>query len=447
MKIFIVGAGFIGSYLAELLSLQNNDITVVDIDKFRLKEVEDKLDVKTVSGNAVNLQFLSEINAASADLFISVTADDAVNLISALTAKNLGVKKTIARVRNKEFLEGRKIGGLDFFGIDLVFCPENFSANEIAKRIKTPGIASIEFFAKDKILMREFTAAADYKFLKIPLKNLRLGDNIIVVGIYRNEKLIIPNGNDYFESGDKIFIMGDKISIFKVAQNFNEIKLLRKKIMIFGGGNVGFTLANMLENDKFEMKIVEPDKDRCEYLSKELYKTIIINDSALDPDFLESENIAEADTFLALTSNDEDNLISAVLAKNKGVKETLITLQRTEYISIAKMLGIDTVVNPMIITSGAILSFLMKDKMRTIAVLSDEKSKIVELEVNENCDILNQPLFEAKLPKTTLIGAILRNNSVIIPKGTDFLMNGDIAIIITLENQMSEIWDIFYKKN
>lgn len=447
MKIFIVGAGFIGSYLAELLSLQNNDITVVDIDKYRIKEIEDKLDVKTVSGNAVNLQFLSEINAASADLFISVTADDAVNLISALTAKNLGVKKTIARVRNKEFLEGRKIGGLDFFGIDLVFCPENFSANEIAKRIKTPGIASIEFFAKDKILMREFTAATDCKFLKIPLKNLRLGDNIIVVGIYRNEKLIIPNGNDYFESGDKIFIMGDKISIFKVAQNFNEIKLLRKKIMIFGGGNVGFTLANMLENDKFEMKIVEPDKDRCEYLSKELYKTIIINDSALDPDFLESENIAEADTFLALTSNDEDNLISAVLAKNKGVKETLITLQRTEYISIAKMLGIDTVVNPMIITSGAILSFLMKDKMRTIAVLSDEKSKIVELEVNENCDILNQPLFEAKLPKTTLIGAILRNNSVIIPKGTDFLMNGDIAIIITLENQMSEIWDIFYKKN
>ena len=398
-------------------------------------------------GNAVNLQFLSEINVASADLFISVTADDAVNLISALTAKNLGVKKTIARVRNKEFLEGRKIGGNDFFGIDLVFCPENFSASEIAKRIKTPGIASIEFFAKDKILMREFTSTADCKFLKIPLKNLKLGDNIIVAGIYRNEKLIIPNGNDYFENGDKIFIMGDKVSIFKVAKKFNEIKLSRKKIMIFGGGNVGFTLANMLENDKFELKIVEPGKNRCEYLSKELNNTIILNDSALDPDFLESENISNTDTFLALTTNDEDNLISAVLAKNKGVKETLITLQRTEYISIAKMLGIDTVVNPMLITSGAILSFLMKDKMRTIAVLSDEKSKIVELEVNENCDILNQPLFEAELPKTTLVCAILRNDLVIIPKGSDYLMIGDIAIIVTLENQMSEIWDIFYKIN
>jgi len=135
-----------------------------------------------------------------------------------------------------------------------------------------------------------------------------------------------------------------------------------------------------------------------------------------------------------------------VLAKNKGAKETLVTLQRTEYISIAKMLGINTIVNPMVVTASAILSFLMKDKIRTIAVLSDERSKIIELEVNENCDIINEPLYKAKLPKTTLIGAILRNETVIIPKGNDSVILGDIVIIITLENRMSEIWDIFYKK-
>ncbi|MBP7652249.1 Trk system potassium transporter TrkA [Candidatus Dependentiae bacterium] len=446
MKIFIVGAGFIGSYLAELLSLQDNDITLVDTDKFRLKEIEDKIDVKTVIGNAVNLQFLSETNVSQADLFISVTADDAVNLISALTAKNLGVKKTVARVRNKEFIEGRKTGGSDFFGIDLVFCPENFSAGEIAKRVRTPGIASIEFFAKDKILMREFSITHECSFIKIPLKNLNLGDSVIAVGIYRNEKIIIPNGNDFFEPGDKVFIMGDTKSIFKVAGNFNETEIKRKRIMIFGGGNVGFTLADTLEKDNFELKIVESDRRRCEYLSQELEKTVILNDSALDPNFLLAEHISEIDTFLALTTNDEDNLISAVLAKNKGAKETLITLQRTEYIPIAKMLGIDTIVNPMVITASAILSFLMKDKMRTIAVLPDEKSKIIELEVNENCDILNEPLYKAKLPQTTLIGAILRKDTVIIPKGGDSLIVGDIVIIITLENRMSEIWDIFYRK-
>ncbi len=446
MKIIIVGVGFIGSYLAELLSLQDNDITVIDTNKYRLQDIEDKVDVKTIIGNAVNLQFLTDAKIKDADLFISVTEDDAVNLISALSAKNLGVKKTVARVRNKEFLEGRKSGGNDFFGIDLVFCPENFSANEIAKRVRTPGIASIEFFAKGKILMKEFNIAPDCQFIKIPLKNLKLGEAVIAVGIYRNERIIIPNGNDFFESGDKIFIMGDEISILKFAENFKENKNERKKIMIFGGGNVGFTLASSLEKDDFEIKIVEPNRARCEYLSTELNKAIVLNDSALDPNFLYAEHISSIDTFLALTTSDEDNLISAVLAKNKGAKETLVTLQRTEYISIAKMLGINTIVNPMVVTASAILSFLMKDKIRTIAVLSDERSKIIELEVNENCDIINEPLYKAKLPKTTLIGAILRNETVIIPKGNDSVILGDIVIIITLENRMSEIWDIFYKK-
>ncbi|HOK39632.1 MAG TPA: Trk system potassium transporter TrkA [bacterium] len=441
MKIVIVGAGAIGEYIAETLSYQENEIIIIDTNINRLNEISEKYEVQTATGNALNFNFLKSLNISDADLFIAVTNDDAVNVISALTAKNLGVKKTITRIRNKEFLEGRT--ERDFFGIDLVICPENASAYEIVKRLITPGTEAIESFAFNKIFVREFNISKDCKIRNTPIKHLNLG-NILIIGIYRNERIIIPTGNDHIEEGDKIYVIGSKEEIFAIDESFASEDIVRKKIMIFGGKNIGFTLAKMLENYDFEIKLIEPDINQCEFLTKELDKTIVLNATALDPDFLEQENIHQVDTFIGISNYDEDNLISAVLAKSKGVKEALITIVRNEYMNIAKKLGIDTIVNPLLITASAILSFLMKDKMKTIAILPDEKTKLIELKVTEKCDIINQPLIKAKLPSSTLIGAILRDERVIIPKGIDTLKIDDIAIIVTLEKNISEILKIFY---
>ncbi len=446
MKIFIVGAGTIGTYITELLNTEENDIKVIDTNRLNLREIEDKLDVKTINGNAVNYQFLKDANVDDCDLFIAVAADDAVNLISALTAKKLGAKKVIARVRNKEFLEGRKNTDYqnDFFGIDLVFCPENVSANEIAKRIRTPGISAIEFFAKDRILMREFNITAKNKYLKKPLKTFKLGDNIIVIGIYRKENIIIPTGDDYFLENDRVFILGDRDSIFKISVEFDEKEIKRKKIMIFGGGRTGFNLAKILESDDYQLKLLEPSFERCQFLANELNKTLVMNASALDTDFLNEENISDIDTFIAITENEQDNLLAAMLAKNNGVKETVVSINNPDYIPLSKMLGIDTTINQTISTANIVWNFLLKEKIKTIAVLIDERAKIIELEVKDTCSILDVPLYKAKIPKNTLIGAILRNDDVIIAKGSDILKVGDNIIIITLENNIEAISKIFY---
>lgn len=446
MKIIVVGVGTIGTYITELLSMQDNDLLVIDNDKSKLAIINEKYDVKTVCGNAVNLSFLKSLSIENADLFVAVTADDAVNLISSLTAKTLGVKKTISRVRNKEFVEGRisNENQNDFFGIDLVFCPENVSAEEIAKRIKTPGISAIEFFAKDRVLMREFCIKDTNPFLKTPFKNLKFGHSVLVVAIYRNDNIIIPDGDSYFLEGDRVFIIGDKKSIYNIGKYFDEIEIKRKKIIISGGGGLGFELAKLLENENFEIKLIEQDMKRCKYLSSELHNVSIVNGSSVDTNILKEEGVNNTDTYIAVSENDDDNLLSAITAKLNGAKETIVVMYRNDYMPIAKMLGIDTIINPMIVTASTVLSFIMKDKMKTVAVLTDEKAKIIELEVNEKCSIIDKPFHKVKLPKNTIFGAIVRVNEIIIPHGNNCLKLKDTVIVVTLQKNISYINNIFY---
>lgn len=443
MYCVILGAGVVGSHMAEILSGKGHRLSVVDRDRQALRRLESKVDFHAVPGISFRKDILEAAGAGEAELVLCVTDNDADNILAAMLCKKMGAGKVIARVRSRDFIEGREETYQSDFNIDSVFCPETLTAEEIAKRVRTPGISAIEFFAGDRVHLREFTIREDSDLIGVLFRDLDLCKKIVIPVIYRGSRTIIPNGNTSFAPGDSFLIVGTPENVKEIGQAFGDASNRKRNIMVFGGGSIGYQLSAMLEKKGFNITLVEPRESRCRWLSEKLDRTLVLNGSAMDPHFFDQEGIRGIDTYIAARPEQEENIVSTLIARERGVEHTAVLVDQPEFLGMVRQLGIDTAVSPRHVTAGVIVRSLLPENIRSIAILSEFESDVLEIKVRPNAQITQCPLKDASLPNGVVVAAMVREDRVIIPTGEDTIAGDDTLILFTLMKNISVIEKLF----
>jgi len=447
LKIIIIGAGKVGKQIAETLSSENHDVILIEKDETRRQIAQDNLDIITILGNGVNVRTLEKAGIKQTDMLIAVTNSDEVNMLACMTAKQFDVPKKIARIRNSEYLYSN-ILSRDKLGIDFTINPERATAREIIKLLKSPkNVAQIQSFAGGKVKLIELRIDDNFPFIDQQLKNIDFKYPILVAAIYRNDKIIIPNGEEKIMVNDNLYILIKKENLINLDSIISKKPLLMQNVIILGGSKIGFQTAQILCKLGIKTKLIEMDIEKCEQIAEKLQNTLVINGDGTNIDLLKSEGIETTDGFVAVTGYDEDNLLVALLAKHLGAKKVIAKVDRTNYVPILEKIGVDAVVNPRMTTASAILRSIRRGKIISLTLLKEGKAEVIELIVHSGAKIINTPLKNAKLPKNSIIGAIVRKNNVIIPHGDNIIQADDKIIIFALSSDIKKIEKIFDGEN
>ena len=449
MKIIIIGDGKVGYSLAESLSKENNDVTIIDKDPEALKKASEFLDVMCIRGNGVSTSILMEAGVSEADLLIAATTSDEMNMVCCLTGKKLGADHTIARIRDPEYAGELSILKRDL-GLDMVINPEQACANEIARVLSYPSAVNVESFSKGRVELVEIKVTAEMSIAGVKLQDIagKVSSSVLIGAVQRADEVIIPKGNFQIMADDQIYVIGKPSNIFDFCVRIGIYAQKVRNVMIIGGGRIAYYLAGYLEEIGMKSKIIEIDRDRCLELSELLPSTLIINGDGSDETVLYSENLNDMDAFVSLTGRDEENLMAALFAKQNGVHKVVAKINRVNYTSVIKTLGIDSVLSPKQITANGIVRFVrglknaLENPVETLYKIVDGRAEAVEFIANQSTKFLNVPLKDLRLVQGVLVAAIVRKNEIIIPHGKDVIKQGDSVILIVKDKQFSDFNDI-----
>lgn len=444
MNIIIVGDGKVGYTLAEHLAQEDHNITIIDKNEEALRKADESLDVMCVKGNGARISVLKEAGIEEADILIAVTSRDEMNMVCCLTAKRIANVRTVARIRDPEYFE--EYSDLrENMGIDMIINPEFSAAYEIAKILQFPSAMNVENFFGGRVRMAEFRIKEGDTLL-VGKKLAQLGDklprNILFTVVERGDDIIIPNGDFELQAGDLLYIMG---YVNDCARFFRYLDRLSQKInsvMIVGGGRTAHYLTKIISKVGMNVKIIEMDSKKCIELSETLPDAMIIEGDGTNQSILDSENIEDVDAFITMMGRDEENLITAMYALDKGVDKVIAMTTRVNLPSIINRLGLDSVVSPKLVTAGYILCYVrgMQNSqgsvVESVYKIADGKAEVISFRANESTKFLNRPLRELKLRPNTLIGCIEHEGKAIIPHGNECIQSGDKVLIITKENHV-----------
>ena len=460
MNIIICGAGRVGFTIAKLLSEQGHSITVIDQSSEDIQKVNDSLDVKAIVGKGTYPSILEKANASETDMIIAVTRNDEINMLICQIAYSIfNVQKKIARIRSQDYLNPKftRVYNKENLPIDVIISPEIEIAKSIQRKLEAPGALDSVPFADNKIrlleiLIKDNCKLIDNKLNELTQKHPQLEANIIA--IIRNDKMFIPKKTDQIMCNDKIYVIINSSQMSETLQAFGHEEKISKKILNIGGGNIGYNLAKNLEEslDNIRVKIVEKNKERAEYLANHLNKTIIINGDGLDEEALIEANLGEAETVLALTNDDEDNLMVSVLVekfakdqkdKDKENKRTMALINKPNYSLLQSSLKIDDLIDPRMNTVSSILKHVHKGSIENAYTISNGEYEIIEAEIIETSELINQELKNSNLPDEIRIGAILRDNKVIIPRSDFVFQKEDSVVFLAKKDSISIVENIF----
>lgn len=422
MKVIILGAGQVGTTLAEHLATEHNDITIIDIDADRLRTLQERMDILTITGHGSHPNTLRRGGAEEADLLIAVTSSDETNLVACQIAYTLfQIPTKIARIRSLQYLEHEELfGAATAFPVDVLISPEQLVTNYICRLIEHPSALQVLDFADQKVqLVAVKTKSDSGPLVGQPLKMLAQHLPYVearVPAIFRNNQAIIPNGNTYIEAGDEIFFLTAHEHIQQVMSEFIHVEQAKKRIMIAGGGNIGIRLAATLEKE-FHIKLIERDKDRVEFLATQLSKTIVLSGNASDKDLLLAENIEDIDVFCAVTNHDEENIMSCILAKHLGAKKVMALIVRPSYLDVVEGGVIDIVISPQQATIGSLLTHVRRGHITNVHSLRRGTAEAIEVVVHGTAStsrVVGRALKDISLPTGVTIGALVRGNRVIM---------------------------------
>ena len=452
MNIIICGAGRVGFSISKQLSAQGHSITAIDQSSEFIQKLNETQDVKGVVGRATFPSVLEKAGASDADMIIAVTQNDETNMVICQVAHSIfNINKKIARIRSQEFLGAKwgKLFGESNLPIDVIISPEIEVAKSLQRKLDAPGALDSVPFANGKIKVLEINIGKNCPLINTELSKLteRFPDlKANILGVTRGEKLIVLKKRDKMLVDDKAFVVINASQINTTLSAFGHDEKLAKKILIVGGGNIGFNLAINLEADSEEIrvKIIEKNKSRAEYIANELNNTIVINGDGLDEDVLKEANIAEAETILALTNDDEDNIMVSVLAeKNNPNKRTIALVNKQNYSILQSSLKIDDLVDPRLTTISTILKHVHKGTIETVYTLLDGEYEFIEAEVLETSELISKSIKDSVLPKEIRIGAIVRGKEIIIPKSDFKFEKKDLVVFLTKRENLKEVESLF----
>ena len=452
MNIIICGAGRVGYTIAKLLSEQNHSITVIDQSSEDIQKINDGLDVKGIVGKATYPSVLEKASASDADMIIAVTKNDEINmLICQIAFSMFNIQKKIARIRSKDYLNPKfsKVYSKENLPIDVIISPEIEIAKSIQRKLEAPGALDNVNFAQNKIRLLEILVNETCPLVNIPLNELtkkfpKLEANIL--GVIRNEKFIILKKNDVMKKNDKAYVIINSEQMQQTLLAFGHEEKISKKILIIGGGNIGFNLAKNIEQsfDDARVKIIEKDKARAELIANDLNNSIVINGNGLDEDVLSEANLDEIETVIALTNDDEDNLMVCVLVeKFSKDKRTMALINKPNYSLLQSSLKIDDLIDPRMNTVSSILKHVHKGTIETAYTILNGEYEVIEAEIIETSELINKELRKSNLPEEIRIGAILRGKDIIIPRSNFVFKKEDIVVFLAKRDQLSVVENMF----
>ncbi|PKP19741.1 MAG: Trk system potassium transporter TrkA [Bacteroidetes bacterium HGW-Bacteroidetes-21] len=445
MNIVIAGAGEVGYHLAQMLSKENHTISIIDKNKERLDQISNQIDVLAINGETSTLSSLKAAGCKGADLFIALTQSEDTNLLSCLIAKKVGAEKCIARIDNSEFLDDKNISFFKEMGIDLIICPEKQAAGEIVGLLKQTGTSEIMDFSGGKlslyVVKLEENAPVVGKTLAEVAK-MQNSFHFTAIAINRNQKTIIPKGNDILQPNDLVFVITDTEGIPFILSYSGKERFDINDIMIVGASRIAKKTARHLEKH-LNIKIIEKDKSKCEEVAAQLNTTLIINGDGTNVDLLIDEGIKRMDAFLALTGNSETNILSCLLAKSMGVKKVIAEIENIDFIDIADRIGIDTIINKKFISASYIYRYTMKAEVSSIKCLTGADAELMELVAKPGSKITTGSLREINFPADALIGGVIRGNNGIIANGKLKIEPYDRVIVFVLPSSINIVQDFF----
>lgn len=452
MNIIICGAGRVGFTIAKQLTEQNHSITIIDQSSEDIQKINDSLDVKAIVGKATMPSVLEKAHNDETDMIIAVTKNDEINMLICQIAYSLfKIPKKIARIRTQDYLNPKfaKIYNKENLPIDVIISPELEIAKSIQRKLEAPGALDNVPFADNKIRLLEILIDE-----KCPIVNIQLNEltkkfpklNANILGVVRNEKFIFLKKNDLMKKDDKAYVIINSSQMKETLSAFGHNEKISNKILIIGGGNIGFNLAKNIEQsfDEARIKIIEKDKSRAEFIANELNNTLVINGDGLDEDILTEVNLEEVETVIALTNDDEDNLMVCVLVeKFSKNKRTMALINKPNYSLLQASLKIDDMIDPRMTTVSSILKHVHKGTIETAYTILNGEYEVIEAEIIETSELINKELKNSNLPDGIRIGAVLRKDEIIIPRLSFVFQKKDIVVFLAKRDQLPVVENIF----
>ena len=447
MKIIIAGAGDVGFHLAKLLSYESQDTYVIDFDGEKLDYINNHLDVITKKGDATSIKLLKEIGIDTADLLIAVTDSQNTNFTISVIGKSLGVKKTIARIDNSEFLNECEV---DFkqFGLDFMISPQELAANEIKMLLDQSSFNDTVAFESGvfNIMGTPLTYKSPILNLTVKEASERFSDiDFVTIAIKRQgiSQTIIPRGDTTYQLDDQVYFCVPNYSMQDLYPIIGKKQINIKNVMILGGSSIGQKTAHNLCKNNFKVKLIEQNREKAELLAEQLNDTLVLHGDGRDLELLEEENIRETDAFVAVTGNTETNIMSCLVAKSKGVKKTVALVENMDYIDISQTIGIQSLINKKLIAASNIFRHIRKGAVLALANLHNIDAEVFEYEVQKGAKVTAKPIKDLRFPREAVFGGIIRNEKAIMPSGDIQITAGDKVIIFCLPEIISIVERLF----
>jgi len=442
LKVIVIGAGEVGFHTARKLASENKDVVVIDKDYGALKRIIEHLDVQTLEGSGSNPKILEQAGIRNSDIMLAVTDSDEVNIIACVFANTLAPNLTkLVRIRNEDYIDFHADSAGDIFDIGKVINPDVEVVKTIERLISIPDAEDISEFSEGKIKLIGF------RMEKGPLVGNRLSHlketigeiDFVVAAIVRGERLIIPSGVDVIQPGDLVYFVCGEGGIPRIMQYMETHTKPIHNILIIGGGNIGYRLAQRLEKRGLHLKLIEKDSDRCLFLAQTLDKTLILKGDGTDQELLQEENVAGMDMVVSLTGNEETNILTSLLSKNLGAKKAVALIDKFAYFPLVRAIGIENTVSPRQSAIDSILRYMRRGKVISAASIKGEEAEALEAIALEKSDIVGKSLKELRLPKGTLVLSIQRGDEIIFPSGDSVIRPRDRIIIFSTRKNIARV--------
>ena len=448
MKIIIAGAGEVGFHLAKLLSYESQAITLIDSDKEQLGYADTHLDIRTLKGDATSIAVLKDAQVKNVDLVIGVTSSETTNITVCVLAKQLGAKRTIARIANTEFLESKEEIGFFKFGIDELISPEALAAREIELLLSQSAFNDSYEFEEGKLTMLGLSLSRTTTFVGMTVKEAaQIHPEIqfmpIAIQRFGTQYTLIPRGDTQFKEGDQAYFITTKEGVEELYKLTGKIRHEVRNVMILGGSKIGRKTTRDLANNNFNIKLIESNKEKAFDLADEIPKALVIHGDGRNVELLEEENIKEMDAFIAVTGNSETNIMTCLVAKSKGVKRTIALVENMDYFQLSHSIGIDTLINKKLLAANNIFRYIRKGEVVAMTKLNNMNAELLEFIVKPTSKATDKKIKDLDFPRSAIIGGVIRDGEGMIPLGDSKIFAGDRVVVCCLPRSIRKVEKMF----
>ena len=447
MKIIIAGAGEVGLHLSKLLSFESHDITLIDNNDVNLKDGENYLDIKVINGDSSSISTLGQANVKDSDLVIGVTASESINFLTCSLSKQLGAKRTIARITNPEFINDNSI---DFkkLGIDEIISPEHLAADEIKLLVNDSAFTNSHDFEDGELKMMAARIQTDAPFVGKTVQeaaSVYPGIKFMPIAIERSgsQSAIIPRGNTLFKKDDHVYFITCDDGVDELYKLMGTKKDKLQNIMILGGGRVGFKVAQELSEEGYSVKLVEINNDKAEKIADQLNNVLVLNLDGTRVDLLSEENLDQMDAFISTTGDSQKNIMSCLMAKSKKIKKTIALVDDSDYFELSESIGVDTLINKKLLAANEIFRFIRKGNILELNKLNNMNAEVLEFLVSSNSKVIGKKIKDINFPRSAIIGGVIRDDKGLIALGDFQIKEGDKVLICSLYEGISKVEKLF----